>query len=201
MRNHITIDEDEKFLRQISKKVEFPDKDLSNEVKDLKEYCLANDVYAMAAVQIGIPKRLVYVKSTVPTYSSHMRHADTELLMINPKIISMKGCTEFWEACQSALDYAGLVERPYEIVVQYQNTNGDVKTEKFEGFGATVISHEIDHLDGIFHMDRAKKVLKMPQSERIEMRKSQPYKILSKDCSFEYGKIKTFDKLKFKEKV
>ena len=60
--------------------------------------------------------------------------------------------------------------------------------EKFEGFSSTVISHELDHLDGIFHMDRAKELMQMPASQRIEFRKQHPYKIISKDCDFAYMK-------------
>ena len=89
----------------------------------------------------------------------------------------------------SGLENLGLVERPYEIIVRYQNENGDFRTEKFEGFSSTVISHELDHLDGIFHMDRAKKLIQLPKSERPEFRKLNPYRIISKDCIFNYSKI------------
>lgn len=182
----ITIKENEKFLRQISSIVDFDDKDLPQNLKDIKEYCTANSgLYAMACIQLGIPKRIVYIKSTKPNDTS--ANAENEqILMINPEIISKKGKTEFWEACVSGLDNLGLVERPYEIVVKYQNENGDTKIQKFQGFSSTVISHELDHLDGIFHMDRAKRLLQMPKSERAEFRNLHPYKIISKDCEFIY---------------
>ena len=153
----LTIKDDEKFLRQISSAVDFKDKNLAQNLKDIKEYCAANDgLYAMACIQLGIPKRIVYIKSTKPNDTT--ANAENEqVLMINPEIISKKGKTEFWEACVSGLDNFGLVERPYEIVVKYQNENGNIKIQKFEGFSSTVISHELDHLDGIFLMDRAKK--------------------------------------------
>ncbi len=185
----LTIKDDEKFLRQISSAVDFKDKNLAQNLKDIKEYCAANDgLYAMACIQLGVPKRIVYIKSTKPNDTT--ANAENEqVLMINPEIISKKGKTEFWEACVSGLDNFGLVERPYEIVVKYQNENGNIKIQKFEGFSSTVISHELDHLDGIFHMDRAKKLLQMPARERIEFRKQHPYKIISKDCEFTYKPI------------
>lgn len=137
---------------------------------------------------------IVYIKSTKPNDTTANAESE-QILMINPEIISKKGKTEFWEACVSGLENLGLVERPYEIIVKYQNENRDIKIQKFEGFSSTVISHELDHLDGIFHMDRAKKILQMPASERIEFRRQHPYKIISKDCKFIYnanGNHKTF---------
>ena len=185
----ITIKDDEKFLRQVSATVDFQDKDLQQNLKDIREYCTFNDgLYAMACIQLGIPKRIVYIKSTKPNDTTANAETD-QLLMINPEIISKKGKTEFWEACMSGLDNFGLVERPYEIVVRYQNENGETLLEKFEGFSSTVISHELDHLDGIFHMDRAKKLLQMSADQGVEFRKLHPYKILSKDCEFIYPSL------------
>ena len=82
---------------------------------------------AMAAIQLGIPKRIVYIKSTKPNDTTANAESD-QILMINPEIISKKGRTEVWEACVSGLENFGLVERPYEIVVKYQNENGELLT-------------------------------------------------------------------------
>ena len=54
----------------------------------------------------------------------------------------------------------------------------------FEGFPATVFSHEYDHLDGILHMDKALEVLVMEKEERKEFRKEHPYEVFSKDGDF-----------------
>ena len=60
----LTILDNESFLRQRSKEVLLGDKTLENDIKILEEYCLENDVLAMAAVQLGIPKRIIYLKNT-----------------------------------------------------------------------------------------------------------------------------------------
>ena len=60
----ITIKDNAKYLRQKSKKVNFKNKDYLEDVKKLEEYCLNHDVFAMAAIQIGIPKRIIYLKNT-----------------------------------------------------------------------------------------------------------------------------------------
>lgn len=185
----LTIKDNEEFLRQKSNLVDFQDEELKQNLKDIKEYCTANSgLYAIACIQIGIAKRIVYIKSTKPNDTTANAESD-QILMINPEVISKKGKTEFWEACVSCLENFGLVERPYEIVVRYQNENGDYRTEKFEGFSSTVISHELDHLDGIFHMDRAKRLLQMPATERVAFRNQHPYEVISKDCEFNYSPI------------
>lgn len=190
MRELVTIKDNEEFLRQISKEVVFPDAELEKDFKDLKEYTLANSVFAMASVQIGIPKRLIFVKNTDPT--DHTKNGSNHITMVNPVILSKRGRTEFLEGCQSCLQYWAVVERPYEIIVAYQDLKGHNHKQKFEGFSATVLSHEIDHLDGIFHMDRAKTFIEMDEKNRKAYRDEHPYKVISKDCPFEYGKIKKF---------
>jgi len=190
MRELVTIKDNEPFLRQISKEVVFPDSDLKQDFEDLKEYTLANKVFAMASVQIGIAKRLIFVKNTDPT--DHTKDGGNHITMVNPVILSKKGRTEFLEGCQSCLQYWAVVERPYAIEVAYQDLNGKNHRETFEGFSATVLSHEIDHLDGIFHMDRAKSSIDMNEKDRKSYRDKNPYKIISKDCTFEYGKITPF---------
>ncbi len=190
MRELVTIKDNEPFLRQISKEVVFPDADLKQNFEDLKEYTLANKVFAMASVQIGIAKRLIFVKNTDPDDRSEI--GSNHITMVNPVILSKKGRTEFLEGCQSCLQYWAVVERPYAIEVAYQDLNGKNHRETFEGFSATVLSHEIDHLDGIFHMDRAKSFIDMNEKDRKSYRDKNPYKIISKDCPFEYGKITPF---------
>lgn len=60
----ITIENNEQYLRQISKEVNIKDPELNNNIVVLQDYCIQNEVMAMAAVQLGIPKRIVYVKNT-----------------------------------------------------------------------------------------------------------------------------------------
>lgn len=55
-----TIEKDEKYLRQISMHVDMKDINLTEEIKLLEKFCLENECYALAAVQIGIPKRIIY---------------------------------------------------------------------------------------------------------------------------------------------
>lgn len=185
----ITIKDNEQFLRQISRPVDFNDPDLTDNIETLHEFCKDNEVLAMAAVQLGIPKRIIYIKNTDLNVikrrqennatEADINHNESRVL-INPVIKESEGLTEYWEACASCLDNMGLVKRPYKIVVEYQDINEKTHEDTFEGFESTVLSHEMDHLDGILHIDIAEKVLVMSADERREYRKTHDYKIISK---------------------
>ena len=158
------------------------------------EYCKENEVMAMAAVQLGIPKRLVYLKNTnleiinklqTDESTEEENNYNEARVLINPVIIKREGLTKYWEACASCLDNVGLVKRPYRIFVEYYDINGNKQSEIFEGFESTVLSHEMDHLDGILHMDIAEEVLVMTQEERKKLRQKQGYSIINKQGDFE----------------
>lgn len=183
--NKKTILNDEKFLRQISKEVDFNNDEYKNIIKKLDYYCKNdNNILAIASVQLGIPLRIIYIKKTDLTKFDDKEYNEAKV-MINPIIKSSIGLTRYWEACASCLDNTGLVERPYSITVEYFNENNIKQREKFEGFSATVISHEIDHLDGILHIDIATKILKLDANERKEFRKKHPYEIIRKTGKYE----------------
>ncbi len=175
---------DEKKLRQRSKEVNFNDISLSNDIDTLDKYCKKIVCFALASVQIGIPKRIIYLKSTTLDINIDNKEYNESKILINPVIVSRKGLTEFWEACYSCGEYMGLVERPYEIVVNYYDILGKIHVETFNGFESTVLAHEYDHLDGILHMDIAKEIVKMSKEQRAEFRKTHPYRIISEHCYY-----------------
>lgn len=186
----ITIDDNKSYLRQISVPVDINDSNLQNDIKVLATFCEENNILAMAAIQLGIPKRMIYLKNTNLEIVKRMQTDDETTddknhneakILINPVIIERKGLTEYWEACASCLDNMGLVKRPYKITLKYQDINGNSYCDVFEGFESTVLSHEMDHLDGILHIDVAEKVLVMSLEERKKFRQTHDYKIFNKD--------------------
>lgn len=190
----ITIADNEEYLRQISIRVDLDDNELTKDISILEQFCKENDVMAMAAIQLGIPKRLVYLKNTnldiinkmqTNSATEEEKNHNEARVLINPVIISKEGLTDYWEACASCLDNMGHVKRPYKIVVEYSDSNGNHCNDTFEGFEATVLSHEIDHLDGILHMDIADELLVMPREERKKFRQTHGYNIISKNGKFE----------------
>ena len=206
----ITIENNEQYLRQSSKKVDISDPELHNNIVVLQDYCMQNDVMAMAAVQLGIPKRIVYVKNTnleilnkrlTDEGKEETKDYNEAKVLINPEIITKEGLTTFWEACASCSWYEGeikkwyngKVKRPYKIRVRYFDIEGNEHEDEFEGFESTVLCHEIDHLDGILHIDIADKVIKATKEERIELRKKEGYTIISQTGNFEQLKLKKID--------
>lgn len=180
-----TIEKDEEYLRQVSMPVSLDDETYKDEIEQLEKFCLETECFALAAVQIGIPKRMIYLKNTSLDVPIDDINYNESKVLINPVVISRKGHTKFWEACLSCLDNTGLVSRPYEIVIQYYDENAVKHEEKFEGFESTVLSHELDHLDGILHMDIAEEVIQINSEERKLFREKHPYEIISKTCDFD----------------
>ncbi len=191
----IMIQDNEPFLRQISSSVDIKnDKELMNDIDILDQFCKENNVMAMASVQLGIPKRIVYLKNTNldiinkiqnNSNSEEIENYNEKKVLINPTILKREGLTEYWEACASCLDNMGRVLRPYKIELEYYDIDGNQKVETFEGFESTVLSHELDHLDGILHIDIAEEVIEMPANERKIWRQSHEYKIYQKDGDYD----------------
>lgn len=189
-----TIEKDEDYLRQISKPVDFKTEEYKTAIKELDYFCKNDDnVMAMASVQLGIPLRLIYLKKT--DLNRLEEEYNEERVLINPKIIKEEGLTRYWEACASCLDYTGLIERPYKIDLEYFDSQGEKHREVFEGFESTVLSHEIDHLNGILHMDIALKIKKLTKEERVELRKKEPYQIIRKEGKYTPEKRKLNPKI------
>lgn len=184
----ITIADNEYLLRQRSKEVDFNEPGLMKEIAEFVGACKGEKtVFAMASVQYGLPKRMVYVrhKSMEEDGNDEKNH----ILMINPEVLACQGKAYFWEACASGLDNCAWVARPYQMQVSYKDIKGKTHIDIFTGLASTILSHEFDHLDGIMHMDRAEKLMKATRDERVELRKTEPYKVVSKDCEFTYPPI------------
>jgi len=79
--------------------------------------------------------------------------------------------------------YAGVIDRPYLLEVEYYDINGEKQYKTIEGFEATVFSHEYDHLDGVLHMDKATELFEMTLDEMREYRSKNAYEIISKDST------------------
>ena len=187
----VTIENNEEFLRQISSDVDFNNDNYMDYVEALKNYCQSNAVYALAPIQIGIPKRMIYLRNTTSDMDKNKdSNYDESTVLINPVIIEAKGHTRFIERCASCLDYVGTVDRPYSVEVEYFDINGNKIHDVFEGFKATVFCHEYDHLNGILHIDLADDVREMTWDETRSYREKHPYEILSKDNQYKLSERK-----------
>lgn len=179
-----TIEKDLEWLRQISKEVRLDDKDLGKDIDILRDYSLNHGVLAMAAIQLGINKRLIYIKNT-DVDNLTARDVDECIVLINPVIESMEGIAGFWEACASCLNNMGYLYRPYKVKIKYNDIEGNELYRVFEGFSAVVFCHEYDHLDGILHMDKALECYDMEPEAREVFRETHKYDIFEKEGKYE----------------
>jgi peptide deformylase len=134
---HIIPDQ---ILYQKSESVSTFDNDIKNLISDMKIFMQEYDGVGLAAVQIGILKRIITI----------MPNDDNFIAMINPKIIEQsEALLEYEEGCLSVPEIYYILSRPEKITVEYQDENGIKKTLQADGILARIIQHEIDHLNGI----------------------------------------------------
>ena len=193
MLKRITIEDNESYLRNTSSEVDFSSDDYIKYIDELKEFCINSEVYALAPIQIGIPKRIIYIRNTSSDMSRNDSNTYNEgIVYINPVIKNMYGHTLFLEGCGSCKysdgNYVvGNVDRPYKIEIEYYDINKEKHAKLIKGFEATVFAHEYDHLNGILHMDRIKESSLMNLQEMKEYRTKHPYNIISEDEIFTYN--------------
>lgn len=185
----VTIKDNEKFLRKISSLVDLENDDYLKDVEIIKEYCAHHAVFALACIQIGIDKRIICLKNTTEQAELNDTDYNENKVLINPRILKSKGHTKYLEACASCLNLSGVVIRPYEIEVEYYDLDKNKHIEIFNGMASTVLSHEIDHLDGILHIDRTNEIYEMDKEQRKVYRQTHPYEIIDKEKEFIYGNI------------
>ena len=138
-----------KILRDKSQKVtDFASSKISKLIPEMMEAMHVKDGVGLAAPQIGQNIRLVVIC-----------FEEKEYIMINPKI-TKKSVLKDWgeEGCLSLPGKYGEVRRHKRVTVKFQNEGGKWETIKTGGLFARIIQHEVDHLDGVLFIDRAKKI-------------------------------------------
>jgi peptide deformylase len=107
----------------------------------------------LAAPQVGAAVKVIVVEVR-RTDVFPDRPASPLLQMINPRIVESSDTAEIgWEGCFSVPGLMGLVSRPAAITVEYIAPDGARVNERYSGYLARVVQHEIDHLDGIEFLD------------------------------------------------
>lgn len=152
-------------IRQKAKTVKKFDKKLKSLAKDLIDTLKSQkdpEGVGLAACQIGKPLAIF----------AFVDKDEKIRIIVNPKILAIKeGKTKKkrppLEGCLSIPDYYGYVKRVNEVTLEYQDLEGNKKTETFKGFQAQIIQHEVDHLNGIVFVDHLLKQ-KQPLYELTE---------------------------------
>ena len=133
----------DEILRKKSKPVKEFDEKLWELLEDMKETMKKNDGCGLAAVQVGVLRRVVVLD---------VNHMEIEL--INPEILDSFGENTQKEGCLSVKGFSGYVKRPKEITVKACDRYGNEFVLTGVDLLARALSHEIDHLEGILFTDK-----------------------------------------------
>ncbi len=149
------LTEPNKILRQVSKPVEKVGKYEQSLMDDMLDTMYAADGIGLAAIQIGVPKRIIVMDI------SWSKGEKKPMYFVNPVIKEKdKEKSIYEEGCLSVPNQFAEIERPKKCELEYLNYEGKKKLLKTEGLLATCIQHEMDHLEGILFIDYLSKLKK-----------------------------------------
>ena len=163
-------------LRQISSPVEKVDDEVRALIKDMFETMYDAPGIGLAAIQVGVPKRILVIDLQEPEVEDGPPVKDPRVF-INPEIIKHSDEeVPYLEGCLSVPDQYAEVERPDHIRARWLDREGKSHEAALDGLLATCLQHEMDHLEGILfidHLSRLKRemVLKKLAKQRKEQGK------------------------------
>ena len=161
------LTEPNKILRQVSKPVDHVGSDEKKLMNDMLDTMYAANGIGLAAIQIGVPKRIIVMDISKDEKKKEPRY------FVNP-IIKNKNPTKatYEEGCLSVPNQFAEIERPKECEVEYLDYDGQKKNLNAKGLLATCIQHEMDHLEGILFIDYLSKLKKSMIIKKLSKNKT-----------------------------
>ena len=136
-------------LKQVSVPVTTVDDELRRLMDDMLETMYAAPGIGLAAVQVGVAKRVIVMDLAREGEPPQPRY------FVNPEIVwSSEQTAPYEEGCLSVPDIYDEVQRPTQVKLRYLNYGGEAIEEDAEGLYAVCIQHEMDHLQGVLFIDR-----------------------------------------------
>lgn len=154
-------------LRQRCQPVEHFGSDLVHLAEDMVETMAAAPGIGLAAPQVGVDLRLAVVDLSAG------KSREQRLFLVNPRLLEPAGSWEDEEGCLSIPGFAEKVSRPESLRVEAQDLAGVPFSLAAEGMLARVISHEVDHLNGILFVDHLRG-LRRERARRALRRLARP---------------------------
>ena len=143
----------DKRLRQQSEPVKAVDAEVRALVEDMFETMYKAPGVGLAAIQIGVSRRIVTVDTAKKDEPKNPQ------VFINPEIVwSSQAKSTYEEGCLSIPEYYEEVERPSEVKVRFMGLDGKTQEVAADGLLATVLQHEIDHTNGVLFIDHISKL-------------------------------------------
>ncbi|MDA7780482.1 peptide deformylase [Candidatus Pelagibacter sp.] len=163
----LILTEPNKILRQISKPIESVGDEERRLMDDMLDTMYAAPGIGLAAIQIGVPKRIIVMDISRDEDKKEPRY------FVNPVIKNKNNETsKYEEGCLSVPDQFAEIERPNECEVEYLDYNGKKQLLKADGLLATCIQHEMDHLEGVLFIDYLSKLKKSMIIKKLSKNKS-----------------------------
>ena len=160
-------------LKKVSEPIEKVGVNEKKLIKDLFETMYNSKGIGLAAVQVGILKRILVIDV------SSKDQERTPLSFINPTIKKISSETSIYEeGCLSIPDTFIEIERPKICEVEYIDINGKIKNLKCDGLLSTCLQHEINHLDGKLIIDHLSKLKRDIIIKKISKSQKNPDRII-----------------------
>ena len=173
------LTEPDEILREKSLKVNQVDEDLKKLMDDMLETMYAAPGIGLAAIQVGVPKRVIILDigwrdKSESTNEEKQVARKKPMYFVNPEIISKSTNNSIYEeGCLSVPGQFAEIERPDKCHIKYLDYYGQPKELVAEGMLATCIQHEMDHLEGILFIDYLSKLKKSMIIKKLLKRKEQ----------------------------
>ena len=136
------------ILRRVAEPARAPDAALLRLMDAMLETMYEAPGVGLAAPQVGVSRRVIVMDT------ARENEPKTPLSMINPEIIwASEDRGEYEEGCLSIPEFYEMVTRPKSVRVRYADRKGEVRELACDGLLATVVQHEIDHLNGVLFID------------------------------------------------
>ena len=167
------IIEPDPILREKSSPLEKVDNELRKLMDDMLETMYSAPGIGLAAVQVGILKRLIVIDISKEDEKKNPK------FFVNPEIIYQSNKTSTYEeGCLSLPGFYAEVERPTECHINYLDYNGKRKKLEADGLLATCIQHEVDHLNGVLFIDHISKLKRDMIIKKLRKNKKELKKII-----------------------
>ena len=167
------LTEPDPFLRQKSKSVEKVDDSIRKIMDDMLETMYGAPGIGLAAIQIGISKRII-----VLDISKDPEKKEPMYFITPAKLYTSKDQVTYEEGCLSVPGQFAEIDRPDKCHIKYLDYNGDSKELKAEGLLATCIQHEMDHLEGILFIDYLSKLKRSMITKKLSKQKRELERIV-----------------------
>ena len=165
--------EPDPILRQKCEPIDIVDDELRKLMKDMLETMYKAPGIGLAAIQLGILKRVVVIDISKDSEKKN------PLFLVNPEItFKSKKTSTFEEGCLSLPGQYAEIERPAECHLQYLDFHGKKKEIKADGLLSTCIQHEIDHLNGVLFIDYLSKLKKDMIVKKLKKHKKEVKRVV-----------------------